>query len=36
MPPPAAPGPKKKPSVWKRLGNAAIELLGNILYQGPR
>jgi hypothetical protein len=28
--------PKKKGGFWKALGNAAAELLGNILYQGPR
>jgi hypothetical protein len=27
---------KKKGGFWKALGNAAVEFIGNILYQGPR
>jgi hypothetical protein len=26
----------EKPGFWKSLGLAAVELLGNIIYQGPR
>ena len=27
---------KKKGGFWKSLGNAALELLGSLVYQGPR
>lgn len=26
----------KKDGFWKKLGNATMELIGNILYQGPK
>lgn len=26
----------KKPGFWKSVGNALVELVANLLYQGPR
>jgi len=33
---PAPPPPPKKPGFWKSLGAAIGELLGNVVYRGPK
>jgi len=30
------PAPPKKPGWWRRVTDAALEILANMIYQGPR